>query len=270
MAERKELTVMDEARGRLTRMTPEFAKMLPAHIRPEQFTRTVCTALANLPKLLECDRNSLYSAAMKAARDGLLPDGREAALVPFKGQVQYIPMIGGILKRMRNSGDVKDIDAHVVYKDDEFEVVLGDTPCIRHKRNLSGECLDEDIIAVYAVCHTADGGTYREVMTRAEVERTRKVSRSATNQDGPWVNWWGEMARKSVLRRLSKRLPMSTDIVDLIQRDDEDTDLDQPAETQETGPRASRLDTLMRGQSPAANPIEDPPVIEGELSGDGL
>lgn len=56
-------------------------------------------------------------------------------------------------------------------------------------------------------------------MSLGEIEKVRKVSRAATN--GPWVEWWEEMARKTVLRRLSKRLPMSTDVDDLIRRDDD-------------------------------------------------
>ena len=39
---------------------------------------------------------------------------------------------------------------------------------------------------------------------------------------GPWVDWYGEMARKTVLRRHSKVLPMSGDIFETIDRDREE------------------------------------------------
>jgi recombination protein RecT len=56
---------------------------LPAHITPDKFQRTVLTAAAQNPDLLKADRQSLILACYKAAQDGLLPDGREAALVTF-------------------------------------------------------------------------------------------------------------------------------------------------------------------------------------------
>jgi hypothetical protein len=64
-----------------------------------------------------------------------------------------------------------------------------------------------------------DGSQLLEVMSLEEIEKVRKVSRAANN--GPWVSWWGEMARKTVMRRLSKRLPMSTDLEDEVFSRDE-------------------------------------------------
>ncbi len=78
-------------------------------------------------------------------------------------------------------------------------------------------------VAAYAVAKTKDGGIYREVMSVADINKVRDVSRSKDR--GPWVDWWSEMARKTVIRRLSKRLPMSTDLQAVIERDDDMYDL---------------------------------------------
>jgi recombination protein RecT len=43
---------------------------------------------------------------VRLAQDGLLPDGREAAIVKFGNKAQAMPMIAGILKKIRQSGDV--------------------------------------------------------------------------------------------------------------------------------------------------------------------
>ena len=106
---------IDEVRGALTRMSDQFKMALPPQIPVERFVRVVQTAVASNPDLLNCERTSLYGAAMKCAQDGLLPDGREAALVKFGGQVSYMPMVGGILKKVRNSGELETISSHVVY-----------------------------------------------------------------------------------------------------------------------------------------------------------
>src|SRR3546814_20446644 len=70
---------------------------------------------------------------MKAAQDGLLPDGREGAIVPFKGKASWMPMVAGIMKKVRNSGEIADWNAHAVYENDEFDYLLGDDQRIYHK-----------------------------------------------------------------------------------------------------------------------------------------
>ena len=66
---------------------------------------------------------------------------------------------------------------------------------------------------------TKDNGVYIEVLRMSEIKKIRSVSRSANN--GPWAQWFEQMAKKSAIRRLAKRLPMSTDIENIIQRDDQ-------------------------------------------------
>jgi recombination protein RecT len=64
-------------------------------------------------------------------------------------------------------------------------------------------------------------------MTVDEIEQVRAVSRAGAS--GPWGQWWGEMAKKTVLRRLSKRLPMSTDADELLRREVEEDEAQAPA-----------------------------------------
>ena len=112
---------------------PQFRAALPAHIPVERFVRVVLTAIQTSPKLAQMDRASLWNACMRAAQDGLLPDGREGALVPFKGKVTWIPMVGGIRKKVRNSEAIATWDVHAVHTKDQFQFELGDDPYIKHK-----------------------------------------------------------------------------------------------------------------------------------------
>ena len=162
-----------------------------------------------------------------AAQDGLLADGREAALVIFRTKdgpkVQYMPMVGGILKKVRNSGELASISAQVAYDKDLFEYELGDDERIVHKPFL-GEDRGKQI-AVYAIAKTKDGAIYREVMSVADVEKVRAASK--TGKFGPWVDWWDEMAKKTVIRRLAKRLPSSADIDQVMANDMEASGFEQ-------------------------------------------
>jgi recombination protein RecT len=192
-------------------MEKEFSAALPPQIAVGKFVRTAVTAIQMNPELLSADRRSLFAACMKAAQDGLLLDGRESAPVIFNTKegkkVQYMPMVGGILKKIRNSGELASISANVVYDKDFFEYELGDNEQITHKPFLGDE--RGKPIAVYAVAKTKDGAIYREVMSVSDVEKVRASSRAG--KFGPWADWWDEMAKKTVIRRMAKRLPSSAD-----------------------------------------------------------
>jgi recombination protein RecT len=216
-----QLSPMEAIRGTLTKLEAEFSMALPPQIPVQKFVRTTMTAVQMNPDLLTVDRRSLLASCMKAAQDGLLVDGREAALVIFGGKAQYMPMIGGILKKLRNSGELASISANVAYENDEFRYELGDEERIIHRPNLNGD--RGKPIAAYAIARTKDGAVYREVMSVGEIEQVRNVSRAKGN--GPWVTWWGEMARKTVTRRLCKRLPSSADLDALLEHDNETNDL---------------------------------------------
>jgi recombination protein RecT len=202
-------------------MQPEFAAALPPQIPVEKFIRTTLTAVQMNPDLLQADRRSLLGACMKAAQDGLLLDGREAAPVIFNTKdgkkVQYMPMVGGILKKIRNSGELASISAQVAYDKDHFEYELGDNENIVHKPFLGDD--RGKPIAVYAVAKTKDGAIYREVMSVADVEKVRASSKAG--KFGPWVEWWDEMAKKTVIRRMAKRLPSSADVDQVFESDNE-------------------------------------------------
>jgi recombination protein RecT len=224
----------------LTNLRPELEKVLPAHVTVDKFLRVVNTAISQSPDLYRADRRSLFTSCVKCATDGLLPDGREAALVIFnskekfteengkKGErwvkkVQYMPMVYGIQKKVRNSGELQSLTCNPVFEHDTFRYWIDDVgEHITHEPNLNVPNRGAFLCA-YAIAKTKDGGVYTEVMTRGQIEQVRAVSKAKDN--GPWVEWFDEMARKSVIRRLSKRLPMSTDIERVIQRDDDMTDL---------------------------------------------
>jgi recombination protein RecT len=249
----KALAPIDEIRGSIARMEGEFAKTLPSHIDVKKFMRVTMTAIQNNPSILGADRSSLYSACMKAAQDGLLPDGREAALVPYGQTVQYMPMIGGLLKKARNSGEIASINAVMVYTGDEFEYWIDERgEHIKHKPNLDTDRGQKRL--VYATAQTKDGGVYIEVMTQEQVMAVRNVSRS---KGGPWSGpFEDEMWRKTALRRLTKRLPSSTDLDQTLKLDEENYDLDQaPPAAEPPGNKPSRLAKIIETKG---TPVEPP------------
>lgn len=245
-----------------------FKAALPAHIPVERFMRVVLTATQRNPDLVTADRASLFNSALLAAQDGLLPDGREGALVIYNTKVkkkdewvkavQWMPMIAGILKKCRNSGELSSIEAHTVHANDKFAYRIGIDEQPVHEPDWFGD--RGAVVGVYAVAKLKDGSRVSEIMSHREVESVRAVSRA--KDSGPWTQWWGEMARKTVLRRLSKRLPISTDLDDLIRRDDALYDFEgAKADAQRAAPRslAGKLDALANPAPRGAPQIEHQP-----------
>lgn len=174
-------------------------------VDPRLFLETCRRALMRDPELINTDPASFIQAALNCAADGLIPDGRKAAIVRYKSAAQYVPMYQGLLDIAYRSGNFQSIESHVVYDGDEFDYEMGDTPRIHHKRSL--ESSSTVIIGAYAIAKTVNGGMFREVMGKADLQKVRAVSKATR---GPNVDWPGEMARKAPIRRLWKFLPKTT------------------------------------------------------------
>jgi recombination protein RecT len=184
---------------------PQIAALLPPDVPLAKFQQVAMAAIRNNPDLLKCNQQSLFNACLNAAQDGLLPDGREGAIVPRKSKAVWQPMIQGIYKRVKTSGSVAGLTANVVYEGEDFEVLLGDDDRIIHRRDMNMVAKGSEV-AVYAIATLKDGTKEREVMTWDQVQDVRKSS--AMPDSGPWTQWADEMARKTVVRRLAKRLPV--------------------------------------------------------------
>ena len=224
-------TTVKDVQAALVARQNVIADALPHHIKFDRFMAVVTTVLAREPDVCQkCTRDSILIACMDAARDGLMPDGREAKILPYwnnrerRFDAQYVPMVYGLRKKVMNSHEVSVLITGLVYPDDVFDPYIDDTgQHFTHRPNFFSERrTDADIVAAYSFAKMRDGEVHLEVMNRAEIERARQASPSGADgrssrdgkalpPTGPWVDWYGEMARKSVLRRHTKSLPSSSD-----------------------------------------------------------
>jgi recombination protein RecT len=229
-----------EVRATVVKLVPEFARALPPGVDPNRFARVVQTALQQNQKLLECTPDSLWGACMKAAQDGLLPDGREGAMVPrWNGKAKrleahWMPMVAGLIAKAKRKGSVASLSAQVVYEGEPFQVLLGDEDRIHHVRDIAKVKRGAEV-AVYAIATMKDGSKEREIMSWEQVQQVAAVSadRESGDVQPVWKTWPEEMARKSCIRRLSKRLPSLDDADDdfkrAVERVDELYEFGKPA-----------------------------------------
>lgn len=184
----------------------------------DKFIRVVLNSVLATPDLLGADRRSLIASCMKAAQDGLMPDGREAVLNIYRtnvakrdekpnwvSMVQYLPMVGGLIKKLYESGEIVYIDAAVVYANDRFVFRRGDAPALEHEPTMADDA--GAIVAAYCVVKMRNGETKREVLPMRDINRIKAASKSADSSSGPWNKWADQMAIKSVIKRIYKQLP---------------------------------------------------------------
>jgi recombination protein RecT len=218
-------------RQQLEQRLDQFKHALPSHITPEQFVAVLTRAAMANNDLVLADRISFFEAALAAAIDGLMPDGKEGAMVIYNTKikvggkeewikkVQWLPMIRGILTKLYNTGQVKSATVGIVYQGDEFRSWTDDDG--EHLFHEEADDADRDMSVIrryYAAVYMKDGGRFVETMRVKDIEKIRNSSKSKDR--GPWVDWFEEMAKKSVFKRLAKRLPVSREIAQVISRDD--------------------------------------------------
>lgn len=194
------------------------------------------TALSRTPKLAECTQESFFKCLLDLSAMGLEPDGRRAHLIPYGKECTLILDYKGIVELMRRSGNVVKIHADVVCEGDIFEHNLGEILC--HTFDLfepRGE-----VKGVYAQVTFKDGSVQSAIMSRAEVDAIR--SRSKSGKSGPWATDYNEMAKKTVVRRVSKMITLSPEIMDAVERSDKHEFGEMRNVTRETQVREKAID----------------------------
>lgn len=249
--DRRPATLQDQ----LWQMEKQFQLAMPTGSEAKQLIRDVLTCIRQTPKLAQCEPASIFGAAMTCAQLGLRPGVGalgHAYLLPFwdrKSGMQKAQLIigyKGYAELAHRSGRVEAIMARVVYANDYFEVEYGAAedkwvhrPCIDGPRG--------EPRLFYAVGRMVGGGyAITDPMTVADMEAHRDKFATAKTREGkvfgPWIDHFESMAEKTMVLRLLKLMPKSTEIQRALDNDG-----------------AVRVDL-----SPAA--IDTPDYVDGEVT----
>lgn len=197
-----------------------IANALPEHLNAKKMARVVITAITRTPKLLDCNPMTVMNAVIEASQLGLMPDGvlGHGYIVPYKTTAVFIPGYKGLLDLARRSGEIAWVQARLVFENDEFDYQYGMDPKLHHVPARVSAKEPGKFIAAYGIAKYKTGEFHFEVMHRDEIDDIRKRSRAGN--DGPWVTDYNEMARKTVIRRLCKFLPLNPEYQALVARDE--------------------------------------------------
>lgn len=150
--------------------------------------------------------NALKNVALTDST--LNPVLKQGYLVPFKGKVQFMPSYMGLVNVLVNSGLVRKIEAHCVYKDDKFDIEYGTNGHITHKPDPWATRNESTVLGAYYYAVLVDGTPMFDQMNKEEVDAIKMRSPSvAKGKQSPWDTDYLEMMRKTLVRRAFKMIP---------------------------------------------------------------
>lgn len=235
----------------------QFAMALPKLLTPDRFIRVALTCVNKNPKLAGCTQDSLLACLLDCAALGIEPDGRRAHLIPYGDKCTLIIDYKGIAELVRRSGEVSTLHCGIVYPSDDFDYAFGTGQFLKHKPTIQAREKDEKPMCVYSYVKLKDGQEDFDVMSIDDVERVRKRSRASSN--GPWVTDFDEMAKKTVFRRHSKWLPLSPELRDKIEKDDDALTEQERFAAAKPVSGIEFGDALPAGDIPPGDPAESEP-----------
>lgn len=211
---------------KISTLEPIRPTMLDMGLSPEKFNKEAgfVAAIWNDPKnsyLRKSTKESLFSAVISIAQTGLTlnPVAKQSYLVPRGSQhgiqAHFEPSYIGLMKLLTDAGQVRNIQTNLVYEGDDFDVSLGMETQIKHKPYYISGKPKGNIIGVYSVANLSDGNKQFEYMGRPDIEEIRATSesykayKSGKTKQCMWVQYEGEMFRKTCIKRIAKHLPRS-------------------------------------------------------------
>lgn len=205
----------------------QIAMALPKHLTPERMIRIALTAISTTPALQECDPRTICGAVVEASILGLEPNGvmGECYLVPFKNKKtsrkEAKLMIGyqGLVKLVHNTGELAGLQVVVIRENDDFELTGGMRPDYRHRYSHLPFKERGEVKGYLAGIELAGGLRFIEFWTISQIEAHRDQF-SRTANDGPWVENFDAMAKKTVLRAALKYVPKSVQLQRATQLDE--------------------------------------------------
>ena len=201
-------------RERIERMLPD-AKMI------DQFMYAAeCSYGANKAAFEKCTPISLLNCLLTSAKYGILPDGRNAHLIPYADECTLSFDYKGLVHVVIRDGVAKKVQAEVVCENDEFE--YENNAVTKHVIHLPRG----KMLGAYCNITLANGEHQFEIMDLDEIETVKSCSRGSKAPGSPWNKFYKEMAKKSVFRRCTKWIKLSPDVMDAINADNEGFEFD--------------------------------------------
>lgn len=201
----------------LTKSLEKQANALPREFNKQRFIQNCMTVLQDgKTDYSKCDPRSVVRTLLKASYLNLDFFNGECYAIPFGDKCEFMSDYKGEIKLCKrySSNPIKDIYAKVVRDGDVFEEVIENGNQSINFKPIPFN--NGEIIGAFAICLYRDGSMIYDTMSKEEIEHTRKTfSKQASGK--AWTNSYGEMCKKTVLRRLCKLIDLNFDTAEAMQ-----------------------------------------------------
>jgi recombination protein RecT len=191
---------------------PSVIEALPSDFNRARFVQNTVALVQGSEELSRMPQAKLIPALLKGAYLGLDFFNKECYAVPYGQTVQFMPSYTGMVKLAKrfSKRPLTDIYGHIVRDGDEFETGMEDgREYVRFKPKPFN---DGPIIGAFAVAQFADGGIKVEVMSKAQLDAVKRMSKAQSGT--AWKFFSDEMYKKSVIRRLCKGIDLDMENVE--------------------------------------------------------
>jgi recombination protein RecT len=209
----------------LVQSRTQIVKYLPRHLDADKMIYVALETVRADSFLRQCEPLSIVQAVLEASQLGLMLGNKlgHAYLVPRRDKkannmlkCQLLIGYRGFIALAHRTGKVSSIFPAIVHQGDQFSLKLGTGRQLSHVPLLDVSKRG-DWIGAYAVVEFRDGRTDFEWMTRQEIKKVKQCSESAGEAWSPWRRFEDEMIKKSPVRRMAKRLCLSSEDMTLVE-----------------------------------------------------
>ena len=223
MADKKEflMTIYSGMESSLVKQS----EALPKGLNTKRFLQNCMTVLQEgTVDYSKCSPDSVKRTMLKGAYLGLDFFNKECYAIPYGSTCTFQTDYKGEKKLAKKYSirPILDIYAKVVHEGDFFEEKITNGKQSIDFKPLSFN--DNTIVGAFAVVVYKDGGMDYEVMSKIDIENTRRKSKMQNGMS--WKDFYGEMCKKTVLRRLCKHIELDFETVEMAQAFTEAGELD--------------------------------------------
>lgn len=233
MEKQEALTPIESFKRIMNEKEDTIKSLLPKNVTIEKFKTATFQALSRNEKLLECDRLSLFNSICDIASMGLIPNSKEAVILPFNSKAeregkevwiklaQGIPMVGGFIKLANLSPKIsRPITTNVVYEKDQFFYgIKGGVETLDHVPSVFEKNRGK-ILGAYAFTLDDNNNLVVRVLSAEYILSIKGKSKGAfykgkPKKSHPWNNEFEpRMWEKTAVRQLMTKLPIESEVIE--------------------------------------------------------
>ena len=230
---------------------------LPKDFNKSRFIQNCMAVIQENNKIASCEPLSVARTMLKGAFLGLDFYNKECYAIPYGNQLQFQTDYKGEKKLAEkySVNPVSEIFAKLVRKDDFFEEAVIDSKRVVNFKPIPFS--NKELIGAFAIANFKDGSTMTEVMSIQDIHNLRDKHSKSKHI---WRDHEGEMAKKTVLRRLLKMIPLDFDSLEQNQTFMESSDFEFKKESSEEfqAPKKKMKDITPKEEVYPEIPMQEP------------